>query len=253
MFVHLHNHTQDGSLLDGLSKIPELVSKVKSMGMNACAITDHGTAYGLVTFYDECKKQGIKPILGCEFYEAPGSRFDKSSSSNNKYFHLILLVKNETGYKNLCHLVSRSNIDGFYYKPRIDWELLQKYHEGLICLSACIAGRVPKLILSGKAGEAEKTILQYKELFGDDYYLEIQNHGLQEEAMVAQELIKYSRKHNIKLVCTNDTHYVNSEDATAHEWLLCVQTQKIITDPDRLVYHGDYSVKSEYEMRKLFP
>lgn len=253
MFVHLHNHTQDGSLLDGLSKIPELVSKVKSMGMNACAITDHGTAYGLVTFYDECKKQGIKPILGCEFYEAPGSRFDKSSSSNNKYFHLILLVKNETGYKNLCHLVSRSNIDGFYYKPRIDWELLQKYHEGLICLSACIAGRVPKLILSGKAGEAEKTILQYKELFGDDYYLEIQNHGLQEEAMVAQELIKYSRKHNIKLVCTNDTHYVNSEDATAHEWLLCVQTQKIITDPDRLVYHGDYSVKSEDEMRKLFP
>ena len=249
-FVHLHCHSQF-SLLDGMSKIPEMVKKVKDLGMKACALTDHGVCYGLVDFYNECKKQGIKPILGCEFYEAPGSRFDKDSE--NKYYHLIILVKNETGYKNLCLLTSRSNTEGFYYKPRIDMELLEKHHEGLICLSACLAGRIPQDIVHGEIEKAKEDILWYKNLFGEDFYLEIQNHGIREEAIVAQELVRFSREFGIKLVCTNDSHYVNPEDAEAHEWLLCLQTQKKITDPDRLVYKGDYSIKSPEEMRNLFP
>lgn len=255
-FAHLHVHSEY-SLLDGMSKIKKLVKKVKKAGMNACAITDHGVGYGLADFYNVCKAEGIKPILGCECYEAPGSRFDKSSGNEERYYHLILLVKNEIGYKNLCHLISRSNMEGFYYKPRIDFELLEQFHEGLICMSACLAGRVPKMILkgldTGDMSEAEQTILKYKNLFGDDYYLEIQNHGIVEEQKVANELVRFSNKFGIKLVCTNDCHYVDHEDKEAHEYLLCLQTKKTIDDPDRMVYYGDYSVKTEAEMRQLFP
>ena len=250
-FVHLHLHTEY-SLLDGMGKIPDVVKRVKSLGMKACAITDHGVGYGLVEFYNECKKQGIKPILGCEFYEAASSRY-KKGGDEEKYYHLILLVKNETGYRNLCKLISRSNTEGFYYKPRIDMELLEKFHEGLICTSACIAGRISRLILDGKISEAEEYVLKYKALFGDDYYLEIQDHRIREEAIAYGEIIRIAKKYGIKLVCTNDCHYVESEDAKAHEWLLCLQTQKKITDPDRMIYHGDYSIKSEEEMRKLYP
>ena len=250
-FCHLHVHS-DYSLLDGLGKVKEIVKKVKESGMSACALTDHGTMSGVVEFYDTCKKEGIKPIIGCECYEAPGSRFDKEKHDEN-YFHLILLVKNKTGYENLCRLVTRSNTEGFYYKPRIDFELLEQFHEGLICLSACLAGRIPKAILKGNDTVVKDTILRYKNLFQDDFYLEIQNHGIPEEQMVADKLVYFSQELGIKLVCTNDCHYINSEDAEAHEWLLCIQTKKTINDPDRMRYFGDYSVKTEKEMRQLFP
>ena len=252
-FVHTHVHSEY-SLLDGMSKIKDIVKKVKDAGMSACALTDHGVAYGLVEFYDECKKNGIKPILGCEVYEAPGSRFEKTGSiSDDRYFHLILLVKNQTGYENLCHLISRSNTEGFYYKPRIDFELLEQFHEGLICQSACLAGRIPQDILRGDLEAAREDIKRYKDLFGDDFYLEIMNHGMEEERRVAYTLKNLGKEMGVKLVCSNDSHYVNPEDSEAHEWLLCLQTQKTITDEDRLVYKGDYSLKTEEEMRSLFP
>lgn len=247
-FVHLHVHTEY-SLLDGMGKVKDVVKKVKESGMSACAITDHGAGYGLVEFHDECRKNGIKPILGCEFYEAPDSRFEQSV--NDRYNHLVLLVKNETGYRNLCRLISRSNTEGFYYKPRIDFELLEKFHEGLICLSACLAGRIPKTIL--KHGDVQGTIERYKSIFGEDFYLEIQNHGIHDEGVVAQELVRWSKELGIKLVCTNDVHYCNSSDSEAHEWVLCLQTDKTIDDPNRLIYEGDYSLKTETEMRALFP
>ena len=252
-FTHLHLHT-DYSLLDSMIKIPELVKKIKSLGMTSCAITDHGTAAGIVEFYNACKKEGIKPILGIEAYEAPASRFERKNDENpNNYYHLILLVKNEQGYKNLCKLVSRSNTEGFYYKPRIDFELLEQFHEGLICMSACIAGRVQRDIVAGDIEKAEQDLLRYKNLFGDDYYLEIQNHGIPEETIVAQKFIEFSKKYGIKFICTNDCHYLNSEDAKAHEWMVCIQTGKKLSDENRLLYVGDYSVKSEEDMRSLYP
>ena len=262
-YVMLHDHTQY-SLLDGLTDVEGMVKKAKDNGCPAVAITDHGVAYGLVKFTDACKKAGIKPILGVEFYEAPESRFIKEGGGKKKkdkeedepskqpYNHLILLVKNAEGYKNLCKLVTRSNTEGFYYKPRIDWELLENNHEGLICLSACLAGRIPRDIVSGNLEQAEKDILHYKEIFGDDFYLEIQNHGIPEEALVVEELYKLSQKTGVKLVGTNDVHYLNSEDAEAHEWLLCMQTGKTI-EQEHMKYEGDYSFKTEEEMRALFP
>lgn len=252
-FTHLHVHSEY-SLLDGLSKIPDMVKKAKDMGMKYLALTDHGVMYGVVDFYKTCKANGIIPIIGCEVYVAPDDMHEKSgSNTDDKYFHLILLAENDTGYKNLVYLVSRSNTEGFYYKPRIDFEILKQHHEGLICLSACIAGQVSRLILDGKLLEAEEVVLKYRDLFGDNYYLEIQNHGIRDEQIAYTEIIRLARKHNIKLVCTNDSHYVNSEDKEAHEWLLCMQTKKKITDKDRMVYEGDYSLKSEAEMRALFP
>lgn len=252
-FVHLHLHT-DYSLQDGLGKVKDYVARAKDLGMTAMAITDHGTAAGLVDFHDACRAAGIKPILGCECYMATGSRFDKSKDADEKnYHHLILLVKNDVGYKNLCILVSRSNTEGFYYKPRIDFELLSEHHDGLICLSACIAGEVPRLIIKGDLDGARETILKYKDLFGEDYYLEIQNHGILEESIVATQLIRFSKELGVKLVCTNDCHYVRSEDAEAHDWLICMQQAKNVGDENRMRYHGDYSLKSEDEMRDLFP
>lgn len=252
-FAHLHVHS-DYSLLDGLGKIEDIVKKVKKEGMTACAITDHGTGAGLVSFHDACKEQDIKPVLGCEMYEAPTSRFHKKIAKNeNHYYHLILLVKNETGYHNLCKLISKSNTEGFYYKPRIDRELLARYHEGLICLSACIAGRIQQDIIRHDLEKAEEDIQWYQNLFGKDFYLEIQNHGLPEESMVTQEFMRLSKQFGIKLVATNDCHYVDFEDREAHDWLLCMQTGKKLEDFDRMRYEGDYSVKSEAEMRSLFP
>lgn len=254
-FTHLHIHTEY-SLLDGMGKIKDYVKKAKELSMKSLAITDHGVAYGVVEFFNECKSNDIKPVIGCEFYEAPNNRFEKSTEkdeSDKKYYHLILLVKNDIGYKNLCKLVTRSNTEGYYYKPRIDLKLLEECSEGLICLSACVAGRPQQSIIKGDIEKAEKEILNYKRIFGDDYYLEVQNHGLKDEVLVSQEFYRLSKKHNIKLVATNDCHYVNSEDSEAHEWMLCIQTKKTINSPDRMIYEGDYSLKSEEEMRKLFP
>lgn len=253
-FAHLHLHSEY-SLQDGMGKLKDIVKKIKECGMTACAITDHGVAYGLVEFHDACIKEGIKPILGCEVYMAPTSRFDKKTEDLERYYHLILLVKSEIGYKNLCILISRSNTEGFYYKPRIDFELLKEHHEGLICLSACVAGEIPRYILSGQEDKAKETIRKYKELFGDDFYLEIQNHGLREEYMVQQAIMKFVREMsdlNLKVVATNDVHYVNPDDKEAHDWLVCLQTEKKVSDENRMRYTGDYSIKTEAEMLELF-
>ncbi len=253
-FVHLHVHTEF-SLLDGMSKIGPLVQKAKQLGQTALAITDHGVAYGLPVFYSACKKAGIKPILGCEVYVAPGDRRDKTAKTplGKDYYHLILLVKNEQGYKNLCRLISRSNIEGFYYKPRIDWELLTQFHEGLICTSACVAGEVAQNILTGHEDTAREVANRYREVFGEDYYLEIQNHGTDDERRAFDGVIRIARETGTKLICTNDSHYIESGDAQAHEWLLCLQQGKTLQDPDRMIYKGDYSLKSEADMRSLFP
>lgn len=251
--ISLHNHS-DYSVLDGMGKVKDIAKRVKELGMTACALTDHGTGAGLVSFYDACEKEGIKPILGCECYEAPADRFDKNPDEyGDRYYHLILLVKNEEGYKNLCKLITRSNTEGFYYKPRIDFSLLEELHEGLICLSACVAGRIPVLILRDDLEAAEHWVQKYKYLFGDDYYIEIQNHGLDKEDIVRPELIRIAHKYGIKLVATNDSHYVRKEDREAHDWLLAMQTKKTIDDPTRMKYEGDYSILSTEEMLALFP
>ena len=251
-FVHLHTHTEY-SLLDGANKIKELPARAKELGMKAMAITDHGVMFGVVDFYKECKKVGIKPIIGCEVYVAPRTRFDKETNIDNKYSHLILLVKNETGYKNLTNLVSIGFTEGFYYKPRIDLELLEKYHEGLICLSACLAGSVNKAILKEDMEEARKIALWHKNLFGEDYYLEVQPNGLPEQVLVNQKLVQLSKELDIPLVATNDAHYLKKEDAYIHEVLLCIQTGKKMNDVDRMKMGADeFYVKSPEEMAEYF-
>ena len=251
-FVHLHTHTEF-SLLDGANKIKELPARAKELGMKAMAITDHGVMFGVVDFYKECKKVGIKPITGCEVYVAPRTRFDKEPNIDNKYSHLILLAKNETGYKNLSILVSMGFIEGFYYKPRIDLELLEKYHEGLICLSACLAGSVNKAILKEDMEEAKRIALWHKNIFGEDYYLEVQPNGLPEQVLVNQKLVELSRELDIPLVATNDSHYLKKEDAYIHEILLCIQTGKKMSDPDRMKMGVDeFYVKSPEEMADYF-
>ncbi len=251
-FVHLHTHTEY-SLLDGANKIKELPARAKELGMKAMAITDHGVMFGVVDFYKECKKVGIKPIIGCEVYVAPRTRFDKEPNIDNKYSHLILLVKNEIGYKNLTNLVSMGFTEGFYYKPRIDLELLEKYHEGLICLSACLAGSVNKAILKEDIEEARKIALWHKNLFGEDYYLEVQPNGLPEQVLVNQKLVQLSKELDIPLVATNDAHYLKKEDAYIHEVLLCIQTGKKMNDVDRMKMGADeFYVKSPEEMSEYF-
>lgn len=249
-WVSLHTHT-DYSLLDGMGKCGEYVKRAKELGMKAIAITDHGTMSGAVEFYQACKNEGIKPLIGCEFYEAPESRFVKND--DDKYNHLILIAKNKTGYENLCFLTTRANTEGFYSKPRIDFDLLKDHHEGLVCLSGCVAGRIPKLILNGEPDKAVEWAKKYKELFGEDYYLEVQNHGLLKEKKVMQVMPSIAEKAGVKMVATNDSHYVKSEDAEAHEWLLCKQTDKKINDPDHMRYEGDYSLLSPEEMKKRIP
>ena len=251
-FVHLHTHSEY-SLLDGANKIKELPARAKELGMKAMAITDHGVMFGVVDFYKECKKVGIKPIIGCEVYVAPRTRFDKENGIDNKYSHLILLAKNEEGYKNLTKLVSIGFTEGFYYKPRIDLEILEKYHEGLIALSACLAGSVNKAILKEDIQEAKKIAMWHKNLFGEDYYLEIQPNGLPEQILVNQKLIELSKELKIPLVATNDAHYLKKEDAYVHEILLCIQTGKKMNDVDRMKMGTDeFYVKSPEEMEDYF-
>ncbi|MFA5184587.1 MAG: DNA polymerase III subunit alpha [Patescibacteria group bacterium] len=254
-FVHLHNHSHY-SLLDGLTKLDEMVNYAKEQGSPAVALTDHGTMYGIIEFYQKAKKAGIKPILGVETYLAPGSRFDKNTRDDGRGYHLLLLAKNNTGYQNLIKLVSHAHIEGFYYKPRIDWEILQEHHEGLIACSACLAGEIPRLIVADKLAEAKKRILEYNELFGTgNYYLEIQDHPeLDEQPKVNRQLISFSRELGIPLVATNDNHYFKKEDAEAQDILLCLQNKKKITDTDRMkmLGYGDYSMRSNAEMIAAF-
>ena len=254
-FTHLHVHTEY-SLLDGSNKIKEYVKRVKELGMNSAAITDHGVMYGVIDFYKECKAQGIKPILGCEVYVAPGSRFDKELwGGEDRYYHLVLLAENNIGYANLSRIVSRGFTEGYYYKPRVDMELLQTYHEGIIALSACLAGEVPRYIQKGLIDEARKAAIRYRDCFGEgNYFLELQDHGIPEQKLVNTELLKLSRELSIPLVTTNDAHYTYAEDAKPHDILLCIQTGKKLADEDRMRYEGgQYYVKSEEEMKGLFP
>ena len=253
-FTHLHVHT-GYSLLDGSCKIKEIIRRAKELNMTSLAITDHGVMYGVIDFYKEAKANGIKPILGCEVYVSPASRFEKQTKQGDRYYHLILLAKNNEGYENLTKIVSKGFTEGFYYKPRIDFELLEKYHEGIIALSACLAGEIPKLISRGREDEARKVAKKYKDLFGEDsFYLELQNHGIPEQKFVNQVLVKIGKELEIPLVATNDIHYINAEDAMAHDILLCIQTSKTVSDSDRMRYEGgQFFLKSEDEMKALFP
>lgn len=254
-FVHLHTHTEY-SLLDGSNKIKEYVARVKELGMDSAAITDHGNMYGVIEFYQTAKKEGIHPIIGCEIYVAAGSRFDREiSHGEDRYYHLILLAENNKGYANLMKIVSIGFTEGFYYKPRVDFETLEKYHEGLIALSACLAGEVPRYLVRGFYEEAKKVAEKYAACFGKDhYYLELQDHGIPDQKLVNQQLVRMSQELGIELVCTNDIHYTFKEDTEAHDVLLCIQTGKKVTDENRMRYvEGQFYVRSEEEMAALFP
>ena len=256
-FTHLHVHTQF-SLLDGSSKITEIVKRAKELNMDSLAITDHGVMYGVIDFYRAAKDAGIKPILGCEVYVAPGSRFDKepvTSGSDDRYYHLVLLAENNTGYHNLMKIVSKGFVDGFYYKPRVDLEVLKEYSEGVIALSACLAGEVQRLLARDFYEEAVKAALKYEEIFGKgNFFLELQDHGISMQQKVNADLIRMSRETGIELVATNDVHYTFADDAKAHDILLCIQTGKLVSDENRMRYEGgQYYLKSEDEMRLLFP
>lgn len=252
-FCHLHTHTEY-SLLDGEASIKKLVARVKELGMDSCAITDHGSMYGVVDFYREAKAQGIHPVIGCEVYMAPRSRFDKVHDIDNKTSHLILLAENQRGYKNLIKLVSAGYIDGFYYKPRIDFEMLKEHSEGIIALSACIAGEVPKALLRGDYDEAKKIALKYAEVLGkDNYFLEIQDHGLSEQKRIIPDMLRLSEETGIGLVATNDIHYLKKEDAKYQDVLMCIQMEKKVDDPDRMKFETEeFYIKSPEEMMSLF-
>ena len=254
-FTHLHVHTEY-SLLDGSNKIKEYVARVKELGMNSAAITDHGVMYGVIDFYREAKAAGINPILGCEVYVAPGSRFDREAGSgDDRYYHLVLLAENNTGYSNLTKIVSKGFTEGFYYKPRVDMEVLEKYHEGIIALSACLAGEVQKYLVRGMYEEAVRAARRYEGIFGrGNFFLELQDHGIPEQQNVNQQLLRMHQETGIDLVATNDIHYTYAEDADPHDILLCLQTGKKLSDTDRMRYEGgQYYVKSEEEMAALFP
>ncbi len=254
-FTHLHVHTEY-SLLDGSNKINEYVSRVKELGMDSAAITDHGVMYGVIDFYRAAKAAGINPILGCEVYVAPGSRFDREvGSGDDRYYHLVLLAENNQGYQNLMKIVSKGFVEGFYYKPRVDLELLREYHEGLIALSACLAGEVARYLQKGMYEDGKKAALRYQEIFGEgNFFLELQDHGIPQQQMVNQQLMRMHQETGIQLVATNDVHYTYETDADSHDILLCLQTGKKLTDTDRMRYEGgQYYVKSEEEMAALFP
>lgn len=254
-FTHLHVHTEY-SLLDGSNKIKEYVSRVKELGMDSAAITDHGVMFGVIDFYRAAKEAGIKPILGCEVYVAPNSRFDKElTGGEDRYYHLVLLAENNTGYQNLMKIVSKGFVEGFYYKPRVDMEVLEQYHEGIIALSACLAGEVQRYLVRGLYQEAKKAALKYEAVFGKgNYFLELQDHGIPEQRMVNPRIMELSRELGIDLVATNDIHYTYREDENSHDILLCLQTGKKLADEDRMRYEGgQYYVKSPQEMEELFP
>ena len=254
-FAHLHVHTEY-SLLDGSNKIKEYVARVKELGMTAAAITDHGVMYGVIDFYKAAKAAGIRPVLGCEVYVAPNSRFDRETAGGeDRYYHLVLLAENDRGYGNLVKIVSKGFVDGYYYKPRVDMEVLEAYHEGVIALSACLAGEVQRNLVRGFYEEAKKTALKYQECFGEgNFFLELQDHGIEQQQMVNQQLLRLSKDTGIELVATNDVHYTYETDADSHDILLCLQTGKKLSDENRMRYDGgQYYVKSEEEMRRLFP
>ncbi len=254
-FAHLHTHTEY-SLLDGSNKIKNYVNRVKELGMTAAAITDHGVMYGVVDFYKAAKTAGINPVIGCEIYVAPNSRFDRElSHGDDKYYHLVLLAENNKGYENLMKIVSIGFTEGYYYRPRVDFETLQKYHEGLIALSACLAGEIPRYIMRGFYSEAKQVAERYRDCFGkDNFFLELQDHGLSDQKRVNAELLRMSEETGIALVCTNDIHYTYEEDVESHDVLLCIQTGKKITDEDRMRYEGgQFFVKGEEEMARIFP
>ena len=254
-FTHLHVHTEY-SLLDGSNKIKEYVDRVKALGMDSAAITDHGVMYGVIDFYRAARAAGINPIIGCEVYVAPGSRFDREvGSGDDRYYHLVLLAENNQGYSNLMKIVSKGFVEGFYYKPRVDLSLLEKYHEGIIALSACLAGEVARFLTRGMYEDAKKAALRYQDIFGKgNFFLELQDHGIPEQQNVNQQLLKMHRETGIELVATNDVHYTLAEDAQPHDVLLCLQTGKKLADEDRMRYEGgQYYVKSPEEMERLFP
>jgi DNA polymerase-3 subunit alpha len=254
-FAHLHTHTEY-SLLDGSNKIKEYVARVKELGMNSAAITDHGNMYGVIEFYKTAKAAEINPIIGCEIYVAPNSRFDhETGRGEERYYHLILLAENNTGYANLMKIVSIGFTEGYYYKPRVDFETLERYHEGLIALSACLAGEIPRLIVRGFYEEAKGTAQKYADCFGKDhFFLELQDHGIADQKLVNQQLLRMSQELGIGLVCTNDVHYTYEEDVESHDVLLCIQTGKKVMDEDRMRYEGgQFFLKSEEQMKALFP
>ena len=254
-FTHLHVHTEY-SLLDGSNKIQEYVARVKELGMDSAAITDHGVMYGVIDFYRAAKAAGINPILGCEVYVAPGSRFDREAGSGeDRYYHLVLLAENNQGYSNLMKIVSKGFVEGFYYKPRVDLEVLEKYHEGIIALSACLAGEVAKYLTRGMYEDAKAAALRYQDIFGKgNFFLEMQDHGIPQQQTVNQQLLKMHKETGIDLVVTNDVHYTLAEDAQPHDVLLCLQTGKKLADENRMRYEGgQYYVKSPQEMEMLFP
>ena len=254
-FAHLHVHTEY-SLLDGSNKIKEYVEKIKALGMTAGAITDHGVMYGVIDFYKAAREAGINPVLGCEGYVAPGSRLDREMvHGEDRYYHLVLLAENNTGYSNLMKIVSKGFVEGYYYKPRVDMEVLEKYHEGIIALSACLAGEVQRNLVRGMYEEAKEVAYRYERCFGKgNFFLELQDHGIPEQKLVNQQLLRMSQETGIELVATNDVHYTNAEDAEPHDILLCLQTGKKLADEDRMRYEGgQYYVKSEEEMKSLFP
>ena len=253
-FVHLHGHSEY-SLLDGACRIKDMVKKAADLGMPALAITDHGVLYGVVDFYREARKHGIKPIIGCEVYVAPRSRFDREPRIDDNLYHLVLLCKDEQGYRNLLQLVSRAYLEGFYYKPRVDRELLEQYSQGLIALSACLAGEIPQRLLEERYEEARAAAVYYDGLFGrGNFYLELQDHDIDEEKRVCRELVRLSEETGIPLAASNDFHYINRSDAEVHDVLLCIQTGSVISDEKRMRFPGsEFYIKSGDEMRALFP
>ncbi|RQD75293.1 MAG: DNA polymerase III subunit alpha, partial [Candidatus Syntrophonatronum acetioxidans] len=253
MFVHLHCHSQY-SLLDGAARIKGMVKKAKELDMPALAITDHGVMYGVIDFYKKAKEEGIKPIIGCEVYVAPRTRFDRVAKIDDNLYHLVLLAKNQEGYKNLMNIVTKGFLEGFYYKPRVDFELLKEFSQGLIVLSGCLAGQLPQLILKGEVEEARKVAKDYRDIFGEEnYYLEIQDHHLPEQKEVNQVLSTMAAEMGIPLAATNDSHYLDREDASVHDVLLCIQTGKTVEEENRLKFPGsEFYLKSPQEMKELF-
>ncbi|HQE67079.1 MAG TPA: PHP domain-containing protein, partial [Bacillota bacterium] len=252
-FVHLHVHTEY-SLLDGAGRVEKLVARAKELGMESIAVTDHGVMYGVVEFYKQAKKYGIKPLIGCEVYVAARTMYDRDPKLDGSQYHLVLLAKNEEGYNNLIKLVSIGFTEGFYYKPRVDMEVLRKYSKGLIALSACLAGAIPSHIIDGNYEAAKRAALSYNEVFGQgNFYLELQDHGIKEQSLVNQEVVRLSRETGIPLIATNDVHYVDKEDAAAQDILLCIQTGKNILEEDRLKFQGqEFYLKTSEEMYELF-